>query len=68
MDYCNNNKVKNDHVIIKQEKEITTKVIYLGGFPSDVDKQKLRKFIYFTTKRFNIEEMTTHYGKNHLHI
>ena len=62
MDYYNNNEVKNEHVIVKQEKVNTKKVIYLGGLPPDVDKYELNQFI-LSQGKFNIEEMMTHNGK-----
>ena len=62
MDYYNNNDVKNEHIIVKQEKVNTKKVIYLGGLPPDVDKYELNQFI-LSQGKFNIEEMMTHNGK-----
>ena len=62
MEYYNNNEIKNDHIIVKQEKVNTKKVIYLGGLPPDVDKYELNQFILKQGK-FNIEEMMTHNGK-----
>ena len=62
MDYYNNNEAKNDHVVVKQEKVNTKKVIYLGGLPPDVDKYELNQFI-LKQGNFNIEEMMTHNGK-----
>ena len=62
MEYYHNNEIKNDHVIVKQEKVNTKKVIYLGGLPPDVDKYELNQFILKQGK-FNIEEMMTHNGK-----
>ena len=62
MDYYNNNEIKNEHVIVKQEKVNTKKVIYLGGLPPDVDKYELNQFI-LSQGKFNIEEMMTHNGK-----
>ena len=62
MDYYNNNEAKNEHIIVKQEKVNTKKVIYLGGLPPDVDKYELNQFI-LSQGNFNIEEMMTHNGK-----
>ena len=62
MEYYNNNEMKNERVIVKQEKVNTKKVIYLGGLPPDVDKYELNQFILKQGK-FNIEEMMTHNGK-----
>ena len=56
MEYYHNNEIKNDHVIVKQEKVNTKKVIYLGGLPPDVDKYELNQFILKQGK-FNIEEI-----------
>ena len=61
MEYYNNNEAKNEHVVVKQEKVNTKKVIYLGGLPPEVDKYVL-KFI-LKQGNFNIEEMMTHNGK-----
>ena len=63
MEYYNNNEAKNEHVVVKQEKVNTKKVIYLGGLPPDVDKYELNQFI-LKQGNFNIEEMMTHSGKN----
>ena len=57
------NETKNEHVVVKQEKVNTKKVIYLGGLPPDVDKYELNQFI-LKQGNFNIEEMMTHNGKN----
>jgi polyadenylate-binding protein len=62
MEYYNNNEAKNEHVVVKQEKVNTKKVIYLGGLPPDVDKYELNQFI-LKQGNFNIEEMMTHNGK-----
>ena len=61
--YNNNNEMKSEHVIVKQEKVNTKKVIYLGGLPPDVDKYELNQFILKQGK-FNIEDLMTHNGKN----
>ena len=63
MEYYNNNEAKNEHVVVKQEKVNTKKVIYLGCLPPDVDKYELNQFI-LKQGNFNIEEMMTHNGKN----
>ena len=63
MEYYNNNENKNEHIVVKQEKVNTKKVIYLGGLPPDVDKYELNQFI-LKQGNFNIEEMMTHTGKN----
>ena len=52
----------NEHLVVKQEKVNTKKVIYLGGLPPDVDKYELNQFI-LSQGKFNIEEMMTHNGK-----
>jgi len=61
MEYYNNEN-KNEHLVVKQEKVNTKKVIYLGGLPPDVDKYELNQFI-LSQGKFNIEEMMTHGGK-----
>ena len=58
-----NNEPKNEHVVVKQEKVNTKKVIYLGGLPPDVDKYELNQFI-LSQGKFHIEEMMTRNGKN----
>ena len=62
MEYYNNNETKNEHVVVKQEKVNTKKVIYLGGLPPDVDKYELNQFI-LKQGNFNIEEIMTTNGK-----
>ena len=62
MEYYNNKETKNEHVVVKQEKVNTKKVIYLGGLPPDVDKYELNQFI-LKQGNFNIEEMMTTNGK-----
>ena len=52
----------NEHLVVKQEKVNTKKVIYLGGLPPDVDKYELNQFI-LSQGKFNIKEMMTHNGK-----
>ena len=41
MEYYNNNETKNEHIVVKQEKVNTKKVIYLGGLPSEIKIRKM---------------------------
>ena len=67
MEYYNYPEVKNENVIVKQEKVNTKKVIYLGGLPPDVDKYELNQFI-MSQGDFNIEELMIPNKKNYAYV